>query len=232
MKKLLLSIIIFTCAALSINAQAVYSSADTVWISGPNKANDNDFSDLEHGFVFKNVSALSDSFRWVRTINNLPSNEWESAVCDINLCYPSDVDSADFLMVLGDSGIFYPHFYPGKGIGIAEMIIDIFNVNNRNQKVTIVVYAEAWDAYNSITTVRGVTDLIIYPNPVSAGTKIRVQGKQSGNITVKNIEGKALLNTYISSQNREIETQTLSQGIYFIEINDGHSVSVSKLIIN
>lgn len=232
MKKIF-SLLFFFSLVTCILAQTITVSLDTIYIKGPNKANDDDFSDLEHGFTFKNINAASDSFRWVRTLNNLPSNEWESAVCDINLCYPSDVDSADFELVKGDSGIFYPHFYPGKGIGKAEMVIDIFNLNDRSQKVTIVVYAEAWDAYNSVASLSpNKSGLLIYPNPVNTGGTVSIGGEKPATVCVKNLEGKIIHTGQINSQNRTFTTATLSKGIYFIELQEKNQIKTGKLIIN
>lgn len=232
MKKIFLSIIVFISSMFYASAQEVYSSADTIWITGPNKANDSDFSDLEKDFIFKNINAASDSFRWVRSVNNLPSNDWESAVCDINLCYPTNVDSADFEMKSGDSGIFYPHFYPGKGVGEAQMVIDIFNIHNRDQKVTIVVYATAWDAYNGISILNRNSEFNIVPNPTNLENSFIIKGSNKGLLTIRNIEGKTLLKKNITTQNSEINTNSLSQGVYIVELNDGQQIKTQKLIIN
>lgn len=232
MKKTLIILSIILNSISFASAQEVYSSTDTVRIQGPNKANDDDFADLEHGFVFKNINAITHSFRWVRTVNNLPSAEWESAVCDINLCYPSAVDSADFEMETGDSGIFYPHFYPGKGVGNAEMVIEIFNIDNRNQKVTVHVFATAWDAYNSVLSLSNNSNFKLYPNPTNNHTIVRIEGSQDGICSLKNMEGKTLILQNITQSDREINTQALPQGVYIVEWNDGKYIRTQKLIIN
>ena len=228
MKYTLLLIITLSLFNNSIG-QSIQVSQDTIHVEGFNAADQGGFADIYTQYIFKNNNAATDSFRWVRTVNSFPTTGWESAVCDINLCYGSDVDSADFEMSAGDSGIFYSHFYPGNAAGTAQMVVEIFNLANRNQKVTVVSYATAWDAFSNVNTIK-LENNLVFPNPANEGfIFINTSG---GLATIKNIEGKTLLSQQLTQGNTKIDIGMLSKGIYFIEIKNNQKTSIQKIIIN
>jgi OOP family OmpA-OmpF porin len=65
-------------------------------------------------------------------------------------------------------------------------------------------------------------DIIIYPNPVSDElfiTNISLAGKAE--ISIKDVLGKEVYRTQLQTLNFKLQTNKLSNGIYFLEINDG-----------
>jgi len=223
--------VIFTLFFIQLGSlySQIQVSNDTIRVEGFNAADEGGFVDIYTQYIFKNNNAASDSFRWVRTVNIFPTTGWESAVCDINLCYGSDVDSADFVMSAGDSGVFYSHFYPGNAAGTAEMVVEIFNLTDRTQKATTVSYATAWDAYSNVATTT-LENNLVYPNPTNEGY-IYIKASE-GIATIKNIEGKILLSQQLEQSNTRIDVRTLAKGIYFIEIKDNQKTKIQKIIIN
>jgi hypothetical protein len=230
MKKIMY-LMTFLAIGFNVNGQsdAVSISADTLVFSGFNMLNDDDFADLYTPFYFKNISADDDSFIWVRTYNQLPSEEWSSAVCDINLCHGTEVDSATFKLSVGDSGVFYSHFYPGKGKGTAYMTIQISNIKNRSQSASIHSIVTAWDAYaHSPETTR--MDFRMFPNPNSSGTLFITPF--TGSIRIIDIHGRCIFSQAATSDLQAIDISGLQAGHYHVIVEQQNTLYTRKLILH
>ncbi|MCX8523086.1 T9SS type A sorting domain-containing protein [Chryseobacterium formosus] len=86
-------------------------------------------------------------------------------------------------------------------------------------------------AYNSasLSTVENskASKLSIYPNPSS--NKFFVQGLNSGNVQVYDLNGRMVINTQYSENG--IDVSTLSKGVYVVNITDKSNSFSEKLII-
>lgn len=223
-------VLLFSSNAPQLHAQSISISTDSIFLEGGNAVTENDFIDLYEPFIFKNINAASDSFIWVRSVNQLPSSEWESAVCDINLCYPSHIDSAIFEMQAGDSGIMYPHFYPTSGYGTAYMVIDIYNYHDRSQKVSLYAECFAWNARANIQPVSALSNAQVGPNPVQDHTLYIHH--YSGPVSITNTLGQTLIQTHVDDNAQSLDVSSLSAGVYFVNLSNGTQSNSFKIIIN
>lgn len=222
---LLINSILFTQA----QQNALSVSSDSLYFTGPNAASVDDFSDLYEQFTLRNDNAASDSFVWIRTMNVLPSLEWSSAVCDINLCHGENVDSAYFEMSVGDSGIFYTHFYPGIGHGLAMMRVEIMNRQDRTQKVSVVSYVNAWNAFASQNNIN-LNEVLSYPNPLITG--VLTVENFIGELQIKDMHGRTVKTSPIVTYNEKIDLTHLSVGNYTLLFQSENTLYIRKLIIN
>jgi hypothetical protein len=225
----LLALLTLSLSFANAQQNALSVSIDSLYFSGPNAASVDDFSDLYEQFTLRNDNAASDSFVWIRTMNVLPTPEWSSAVCDINLCHGANVDSAYFEMNVGDSGIFYTHFYPGIGHGLAMMRVEIMNRQDRTQKISVVAYVNAWNAFASQNNIN-LNEVLSYPNPLISD--ILTVENFTGNLIIKDMHGRTVKTTTIATYNEKIDLSSLSKGNYTLLFQSENTLTIRKLIIN
>jgi hypothetical protein len=230
MKKSIFIFIAIIGMAIKANSQAITVSKDSLFIHGGNAASQGESPDIYDSYIFKNINATSDTFRWKRTVNDLPSSSWTTAVCDINICHDVLVDSAEFVMSKGDSGIFYSHFYPSTGSGTAVMVVEIFNTKDPSEKVVVYSAATAWDIFASVSTSKKET-FFVWPNPNTQGF-INIYSPEGGRLILKNIQGKVLFEGAISVGNQQIQTELFPTGVYLMELQTSKALLTQKLILN
>jgi hypothetical protein len=201
----------------SCTAQGFGFDADSVKAEGPN---DGFFADIynANGVKFRNDSAGTTEFIWIRTLNQLPDTAWESAVCDINLCHSATTDSAQFTMNESDSGLFYLHFYPSTGSGVAYMSIEVSPVNDRSKKAVLNGKVLVYDALNSINEINA-NQLIVFPNPSMDG-HFNFTNDFSEDILIETytLTGKKLKETILPDSENKLDLSDLPKGIYIIRV--------------
>jgi hypothetical protein len=72
----------------------------------------------------------------------------------------------------------------------------------------------------------------ISPNPANQYTVISIQssGNKKINITVTDVNGKKVYETQTKTSNFKLQTSNFSNGIYFVEVNDGKDKAVKKFL--
>ena len=96
-------------------------------------------------------------------------------------------------------------------------------------------YGEVYEReyyYSSDTGVDGISEntlnnIIVYPNPVKNSIHLNIQNEVE--YQVYTIDGKVILN---GSTNNTINTNTLSNGIYFLKLKNNTNFSTRKIVIN
>ena len=75
------------------------------------------------------------------------------------------------------------------------------------------------------------TDFKIYPNPFKSEFTVETSNGYNGQVIIRDITGKVVLKGEISSGNKVITTDQLSNGLYFIELRIGDSlIGVQRII--
>lgn len=77
-----------------------------------------------------------------------------------------------------------------------------------------------------------IENLSFYPNPVT-NSKIYITSKNTSakEITIYDVLGKAVLQTTLNVNNKEVNLGTLNPGVYIIKIKEGDATATRKLII-
>lgn len=86
------------------------------------------------------------------------------------------------------------------------------------------------DATTRIHDIKINGDIQIYPNPASEVIKITCHNSQITNVRIYNLIGECILQKDINSRNGELLINSLSGGIYIIEIKTKDSATQRKLI--
>lgn len=80
----------------------------------------------------------------------------------------------------------------------------------------------------SIDDTADLDDLLIWPNPVSRGTKVHLNG--NGHVSVCSLQG-ILIAEYYFSADCVIPTDGLKAGIYIVRLDNGEEIKTGKLIV-
>jgi hypothetical protein len=194
-------------------AQRISWDADTTFVSDTQMV---DFNDIYSEAHFTNDSMDSDSFVWIRNVNNLTA-QWASAVCDINLCWSSDTDSAKFELAEGQTGLFSFHFYP-VGCGNGYMEVDVVSLKDRSVVATISTVANVW--CTDVENIE-VSDIGVVPNPVKNSltlnlpSNVRPLFNDNVKIDILNLLGQKVVRTSYKN-GKTIDVSELNNGIYFL----------------
>lgn len=75
------------------------------------------------------------------------------------------------------------------------------------------------------------SEVKIYPNPADNVLKINLLNDKEGNVKVYNLQGQLIQNITISSNQIELNTSSLENGVYFIDIIQGNEKVTKKIIV-
>jgi uncharacterized delta-60 repeat protein len=73
------------------------------------------------------------------------------------------------------------------------------------------------------------SNIAIYPNPTSGNSTLNL--KSDARISLINLEGQILFTKYFSNGIQELNLSDLSEGIYFLKVDNGNIIGNSKIII-
>lgn len=160
--------------------------------------------------------------RWIREVNSLPRN-WQSAICDINLCYLPTVDSAEFTIPANSSSPIIVHVYPdGPGVE-AQVTLRILEVADRSNNA---VATFSFSMVSSTFGPKSPYSIKLYPNPVSEEFSIQ-SDYQLSEVVISNMLGK-VVKVYPGDQ-EFYNISDLPNGIYLASLR-GRSGDILKTL--
>jgi hypothetical protein len=71
----------------------------------------------------------------------------------------------------------------------------------------------------------------VYPNPASDLINISFNEAVNGTVSIINIAGKEVLSTTVNGAQTSISTSSLSSGVYYVQVNNGNSTQVDKIVV-
>lgn len=226
MKRILLFTLVLAVMTMNLKAQNMSWNHDTTKAS---TTSNNGFNDFYAEALLTNTGYDFDSFVWIRTNVVKPAN-WTSAVCDVNLCYDTLVDSAHFVLEKGETGYFALHFYTNSNAGgNASMDVTVYNTKDRGNpaKLTAMVYTWA-------TSTKEITsaNVAVYPNPTTGKLNIELPKSVSGviNMDVINVVGQNV-KSFQFTGNGTYDLSALDAGIYFLKFKVNGKQVVKKFQI-
>ncbi len=211
MKQILLSTLCFL-VSLSVLAQATIKlSPDQVSV----EVDKTQFETVAHSMII-NTSDSTKTFRWVRKVESI-SMGWKSAICDINACYNTDIDStpSDFYLELapGDSSILDVHIRPGGLDGSAHIKVLLEEVGNPGNSVEGTFLFN--ETISSAAEVE-VSNVQIFPNPVDAYFQLSSYDEVA-HVMLYTIAG-SLVREYISYPGEKFDVVGQQRGMYLVRI--------------
>jgi len=180
-----------------------------------------------------NTSNETKTFTWTRNVVSIQEG-WKSGVCDVNFCYPSGQNTAEFELAAGQSGIMDVHAYPsgfptvieGAVPGEAVIKIRIEEVGNADNFIEGEYQFEVQGTVNSIEKI-DLNNLQVFPNPATTHFELKgVRGLQS--VSVYNLLGKELLN-YDFAEGVNYDVSNLQNGLYLVTLR-GENNDVLKTV--
>ena len=221
LKNITLSVLCVFCMILPANAQFSIDK-DTLKTSGYVAS----FVDLAAYTKIRNTSLDTVKVIWTRTTESIPVT-WTSAVCDVNTCHGSTVNTGEFALPPYTVGNLSFHFYPEMNKGTGKMIVRFAMKSNPSYFVDVVINSQAYGL--GLNNVSAPT-LNVYPNPATKTITLGNESIKDGYFEIYNLLGeKVLENAFIATQKFDIST--LPKGIYFIKIRNENSSSSGKLVI-
>lgn len=194
---------------------------------------------------FKNSGSTPVNIRFKRILDNLPNTMWSSSIC-YGVCY------APFINVVpleGDPAITLitgvqdtmDITYDAPTLGIADVIIRMYNENDTNQYIDRHFYLNVNSVgINTISTLAENYSLSQnYPNPFNPSTKIEFSIPNSGNVSLKvydilGNEVASLVNNERLSAGKykaDFNASYLSSGIYYYTIRANNFTDTKKMLL-
>lgn len=224
MNKIILLVFILSLG-FSVDAQLLIADDYLAVVGSPD---DNDF---DHEFPVKNDSNQELLMYWELILEPGFPEEWETFLCDKNLCYTKFVRNCPEanVNVFGANETFNPfvlHIKP-KGVeGQGSLILRFYYPQSDSLSVDYSFDISAIS--NGVGEVK-IENLVLYPNP----TIDNFQVKGDDNVTsigIYNVVGK-LVKEFKHTKGQTHDVQDLNKGMYLVRLldNTGRVVKTMKL---
>ena len=178
--------------------------------------------------MVKNTSARPSVFIWEREVLNITEG-WATAVCDLNACYPPNVNSAEFNLDANEEGILDVHVYPDGIEGSATIRVKVSDKANPEVNFTATYL---FNQTNNVTTVERITNAIrTFPNPTQDWLTIDyTEAPNVHQIELVNMKGQSVLNQVLFGSN-QIHISHLPTGSYVARLYNADGKVISANLI-
>lgn len=210
----------------AINAQVIYDD-DTLFTDGYVAATVNDFAELVAETKIRNIGQLPDTIVWYRNVNNLPSANWTSAVCDVIQCYGVTTNTAEFIIDSGAVRTLSFHFYAKVDNGKGQMVVRFAKKSNQSIYTDIYINVQGYGL--NINTLKKA-NFSLFPNPTKESLIINSFTSNSGQYTIVNLLGETIMSGNFDN-GKSIDISALTGGVYCVNVIDGNSITSSKLVV-
>lgn len=212
----------FVLTAGLVQAQVVLQGNDTVYTNGPAT----EFEIVAYANIINNGENPV-NLRWVKINNNIASG-WTSTICDVNACYPSTTDSADFTLAARATGNVDGHFYPNNIVGSGTLRVRVYEVGNPSNQLFI--------TFIGSTNAASVAQLSkpqvkLYPVPAQDQLTIETQlDMGNGKAEIYNAIGKKVGEYNLSGSKNRISVGHLPKGQYLVRVDTGKGIVTKQII--
>jgi hypothetical protein len=212
MKQILLSIIFFLFI-VQLSAQVTLSlSPDLVMTD----VDPTEFETVAHSFI-TNKGAESVIVKWRRQVEDITMG-WNSAICDINMCYSVEVDTTPpesyITLAPGDSSMLDVHIRPFSLDGSAKIKVTVIDVNNAENSVT----GEFLFNQVSAAVNQKVESIRIFPNPAIDYFELSNYDRVD-QVVVYNLVGQEI-RRFNAFPGAKFDLNALQRDIYLVRVMD------------
>ena len=187
------------------------------------------FETVAHS-VITNTSDTTKTFRWIRIVESI-SMGWQSAICDINACYNTNVDStpSDFYLELapGDSSMLDVHIRPSGLEGSARVKVRVEEVGNPDNAI------EGQFLFNETTTPTldiNSQEIRLFPNPAHEYFQLSNYDGVA-KVMLYNIAG-SLVREYVSYPDEKFEIVGQQRGMYLVRLVDRDKRIIKTMVMH
>jgi hypothetical protein len=158
----------------------------------------------------------------------------QSAICWGGLCYPPNVSLSPSATNIGAGQTVLAecqlHYYPNGNPGVSTISYTLFNAANVNDSVYVTVL---YDGLMTSIEVNYGLEANVYPNPANDFVTIDLQGVIKDNSTVElmTLTGAVVATSNISNNKARINTANIAEGLYFYQVKNNQTATVSGRII-
>jgi hypothetical protein len=212
---------------IEISSAQTYSLIpnDTILITGA-------MEDLETLTISQlNISTDTITLKWKKLSESVPSN-WESAICDNQICYTSLVGDGTMNPVIpGDKGFLLLHLTPHVSYGTAVVRYSVWDIE----------YPALQDTLTFILTVNNPSGISeagnknafrIFPNPVKGNINIHSTLKEGFQYIINDISGKQIQAGISKANLISVSTENFTDGVYSILISDNNkTIHLKKIVV-
>ena len=223
MKKLILSILVFSCITV-VNAQVTYSIIPAKNLTVTAASNSITIFDIFQ----KNIGAAKIVLKWKGISVNLPGT-WQYSMCDFGTCYPgipNGPNTMDTIPVNGQ-GFLGLNIDPGSTDGTGIVKVYVYQKGFPNSGDTLTWYVKTIAA--SVEELTASSEVKVYPNPAKDNLFIK-----SGNNNIVQAElfdavGRKVLTTTVNGDSN-INISGLDNGFYSLIITCGDKRMMKRII--
>lgn len=216
MKNLLTLTLLFLGLAFSASAQITFEK-DTAKVIDDKSV----FQVTAKSLITNNSS--DSMFQFERITFN--SCDFETAVCDQNLCYPPDTSIQNFKFSSGTNFDMKVNFYPYNNDGHCTVLIYVRSIANPEIYDSCYYSMQTTD-FTSIEDLKKNSKVKLYPNPSNDVVQIETENKQSFDVAIYDVLGNEVKTVTNTLNNTPINIAELPKGIYVLKINGEYSGSV------
>ena len=164
----------------------------------------------------KNESDSKKTIVWERTVHSI-SEGWETAVCDKNVCYNTNIDSFDFELDPGEEGTLNVYGYPNGVEGMVSVSVKLTDAADPNNTVTGQFDVQS-DGFTTSTTFVPVQDIKIYPNPTAQFISL-MDAQDVAGLSLYNIVGRQV-KSFTATYENQYDVSSLPVGLYLVRVMD------------
>ena len=225
-KYLLLFLFSFIC--LTANAQSFEITPNPALGEANTDMPSTDPDDVVATAHISNNTSDSLFLRWERIDNTRPNECWETAVCDVNLCYFPTVSTKDFVLPPNfEDGEMLVHAYTGGSpgddptTGETTIILKISNLNDPADTLIVNYNFEVTGTAECMTSSVSVAEreaLKIFPNPASDYFQL-TETHAIEQLVVYNILGRKVA-TFAVNSGENYDISGFPNGVYLVGMVD------------
>lgn len=219
---------ILTLVLLSFSSIAQLTFPEDMYIEEAPTIND-----IEYQIQISNTSSEEIKVFWELVEDDNFNKNWETYLCDINLCYTPFVrncpTSSPNVFQANVDTLWRLHLKPENSSGQGVLTLRVFYVQDSGDS-TLVDYPISIDISNTSNVLDiDLAELLIYPNPATDYIQIR-NDESIKQINVYNVVGKQLRSfNHVAGQSHSV--QDLNKGIYLVRLmnSQGEVIKSMKL---
>lgn len=178
-----------------------------------------------------NTSAEDLDFYWSLSKSESFPSEWQTQICDFNLCYAENVDLINTelpnTIKAGETRDIKIYLLPNRTQGESSLTLTLYSDKELSNEILVLASNSVMVTGSTAVSDKVKEKLIIYPNPTSDYFKIS-EDSEVGKVAIYNIAGKELKRfDHYPGQIHNVES--LRKTLYLVRLFDDRGEIIKSL---